>query len=175
MKTAFVDVDTQNDFMLPAGALYVPGAELLLPSIARLNRHAASNRIPLIATMDAHAENDPEFSVWPAHCVAGTFGQKKPLELWLDPHVVEKQALDCFTSPRMHELLRELEADRFVVYGVTTEYCVAFAAHGLLGAGRRVELVTDAVRELRREDADRTFTEFTARGGVLTTLAAVFS
>jgi nicotinamidase/pyrazinamidase len=37
MKTVFVDVDTQIDFLFPAGALYVPGAERLLPAIARLN------------------------------------------------------------------------------------------------------------------------------------------
>ena len=37
MKTAFIDVDTQIDFMFPAGALYVPGAELVLPQVATLN------------------------------------------------------------------------------------------------------------------------------------------
>ena len=36
MKLYF-DIDTQIDFMFPAGALYVPGAEKLLPRIAQLN------------------------------------------------------------------------------------------------------------------------------------------
>src|SRR5215467_5124827 len=39
MTTAFVDVDTQFDFLLPTGALSVPGAERIIPTIARLNRH----------------------------------------------------------------------------------------------------------------------------------------
>ena len=30
MKTVFMDVDTQLDFLYPAGALYVPGAERLI-------------------------------------------------------------------------------------------------------------------------------------------------
>ena len=32
----FWEVDTQADFMLPGGKLYVPGAEKLLPNIRRL-------------------------------------------------------------------------------------------------------------------------------------------
>ena len=37
MKTVFVDVDTQIDFLFPAGALYVPGAERLLPEWERIS------------------------------------------------------------------------------------------------------------------------------------------
>ena len=31
MKTVFFDIDTQIDFVFPAGALYVPGAEIFCP------------------------------------------------------------------------------------------------------------------------------------------------
>ncbi len=41
MKTVFFDVDTQIDFLYPAGALYVPGAETIVDRIAALNRFAA--------------------------------------------------------------------------------------------------------------------------------------
>ena len=67
MKTVFFDIDTQIDFLYPAGALYVPGAERLVPLIARLNRIAPA----LVSTLDAHSENDPEFQSYPPHCVAG--------------------------------------------------------------------------------------------------------
>ena len=77
MATVFIDVDSQLDFLYPAGALYVPGAERIVPAIARLNRYAAANGIPVISTTDAHTENDPEFKTWPHHCVAGTTGQRK--------------------------------------------------------------------------------------------------
>src|SRR5512138_3170374 len=88
MRTVFVDVDTQIDFLFAAGALYVPGAEQILPAISRLNRYAASQGIPLISTVDAHAENDPEFRVWPPHCVVNTVGQQKPAGSLLDSRVV---------------------------------------------------------------------------------------
>ena len=182
MKTVFFDIDTQIDFMLPAGALYVPGAERIIDRIAALNREGHI----VISTMDAHAENDPEFKSWPHHCVVGTTGQQKPAATLLEKPVVipnapcdmtiegarqillEKQQLDCFTNVNLRALLAHLNADRYVVYGVVTEICVQFAATGLLKTGKRVEIVTDAVRALSGEASRQTFADFTAAGGVLT-------
>ncbi|MGC9968947.1 MAG: isochorismatase family protein [Bryobacteraceae bacterium] len=193
MKTVFFDIDTQIDFLFPAGALYVPGAERLLPALAELNRYAAEHSIPVVSDMDAHAENDPEFKDWPAHCVAGTLGQRKPAELLLERRVVipsapgdypiegaqqiivEKQTLDVFTNPNVAGLLEKLSADRYVVYGVVTEYCVYYAVTGLLKTGKPVELVTDAIQEIDPAAAQRTLSDFVAAGGRLTTVAQITS
>ena len=170
MKTIFVDIDTQLDFLSPSGALYVPGAEHVIPAIARLNHYASEHGIPLISTMDAHAENDPEFRDWPAHCVAGTLGQRKPAATLVASQIIlEKQSVDAFTNPRMAGLTAELGAERAVVYGVVTEICVRNAAAGLQRAGLRVEIVTDAVKELSPEAADSFFAAFASAGGILTT------
>src|SRR5712692_1565888 len=191
--TAFFDIDTQIDFMFPAGSLYVPGAERIIPAIALLNRHAAAHGIPLVSDMCAHSENDPEFRDWPPHCVVGTAGQLKPQETMLEKRVVipskpgdypidgaqqiifEKQQLDLFTNPNLPQLLQRLAADRYVVYGVVTEYCVGLCAMGLLKTGKPVTLVTDAIRALSAEAADRLFREFTDRGGALLTVGEVCS
>jgi len=172
MKTVFVDVDTQIDFLFPAGALYVPGAERLLPSIARLNHFAAAQGIPLISTADAHSEDDPEFRQWPPHCVAGTIGQRKPAEtmVGVGQIIVEKQALDVFSNPDFPALLGSLAADRYVVYGVATDYCVRCAVTGLLATGKPVALVTDAIAAVNPEAGARTLAEFIARGGTFTTV-----
>lgn len=169
MKTVFFDVDTQIDFLYPAGALYVPGAESILHSVAKLNRVAPV----LISTADAHAEGDPEFKVYPPHCVAGTCGQRKPACTLVGQTVIEKQTLDCFTSPRLLPLLSELGADQYVVYGVVTEICVKFAAFGLLKTGAGVEIVTDAVKALDQHAAEVMFREFQHAGGHLTTTDSV--
>ena len=190
MKTVFVDVDTQIDFLFPAGALYVRESERLLPAIARLNRYAASKGIALISTTDAHSENDPEFKAWPPHCVAGTRGQQKPDETLLDRRtalpftpgaeieladqvVVEKQVLDVFSNPNFEALLDRLGADNYVVYGVATDYCVRCAFTGLLAAGKRVTLVTDVIAAVSPEDGARAVAEFTAKGGQLATVDGV--
>lgn len=171
MPTVFFDVDTQMDFLYPAGALYVPGAEHLVPLIAQLNHHAFARRIPLISTVDAHAENDAEFARWPPHCVAGTLGQRKPectlisqrsLAPQIAPQMIlEKQSVDCFTRSDLPGLLKALEADRCVVYGVVTEICVLNAALGLRARGYQVAIVTEAVRELSRESSEQMRAEFT--------------
>ena len=171
MPTVFFDVDTQMDFLYPAGALYVPGAEHLVPLIAQLNHHAFARRIPLISTVDAHAENDAEFALWPPHCVAGTLGQRKPESTLLPQRalapeiapqmILEKQSVHCFTNPHLPGLLKAIGADRCVVYGVVTEICVLNAALGLRARGYHVVIVTEAVRELSRESSDQVRAEFT--------------
>ena len=191
MKTVFYDVDTQLDFLYPAGALYVPGAEQIVPAVARLNAHAASHGIPVLSTMDAHAESDPEFANWPPHCVAGTIGQHKPAATLLANRAVvpnqdapvsivgavqiilEKQTLDAFATRSMPRLLEALQAERFVVYGVVTEICVLYAIRGLLAAGKQVVLVSDAVRELNSEKARAALDELQSRGGALSTVSAI--
>jgi len=89
--------------------------------------------------------------------------------------ILEKQKLDCFSNPNLVPLLTELDADRYVVYGVVTEICVRFAAFGLLKTGKRVEIVTDAVKALDESAAGKMFAEFSAAGGQLTTSSAISS
>ena len=167
MKTVFFDIDTQIDFMFPAGALYVHGAERIVSVIAQLNQCAEI----VVSTMCAHQENDPEFRDWPPHCIVGTTGQLKPQSTVRASGqiILEKQQLDLFTNPNLPKLLKDLAADEYVVYGVVTEYCVRLAALGLLKTGKPVTLVTDAIQSLRAEEGDRVIQGFTAAGGKLAT------
>jgi nicotinamidase/pyrazinamidase len=147
MSVVFVDVDTQLDFLLPAGALYAPGAERICGNLARLTAHAARAGIPVISTMDAHAENDVEFQAWPHHCVRGALGQRKLAATVAarGQHIVEKQTFDCFSNPEMERLLASLQPSRVCVYGVVTDVCVMHAVQGLLARNYQVSVVTDAV------------------------------
>ena len=187
MKTLFFDIDTQLDFLYPAGALYVPGAEHAVANIARLNHYAAVHAIPVISTTDAHPEDDPEFQQWPPHCIAGTTGQHKPEATLLARRIVipnrevplaieraqqviiEKQKLDSFTAPNFARVVELLDADRFVIYGVVTEVCVLFAARGLLKYGKPLTLVTDAVAGLTDAGSQAAIEEILAGGGALAT------
>ena len=134
-------------------------------------------------------ETDPEFKVWPHHCVAGTHGQRKAEATLLDRRivipnrfwklecpldlagaqqiVVEKQNVDVFTAPNLSRVLDLLSADRCIVYGVVTEICVLFAARGLLKRGRNVTVVTDAIETLNPADGQRALDEIAAGGGSL--------
>lgn len=191
MSTIFFDIDTQLDFLYPAGALYVPGAEKLTRRIAALNHWAAANGHLLVSSVDAHSENDPEFRLWPPHCVAGTVGQGKPAVTLLDarvvmPHgstaanfggaqqvIVEKVSTVFLHGANFQALLAAKPAERYVVYGVVTEICVKDAAFGLLKTGKPVELVTDAVEGLNAEAVKEMYGQFTAAGGKLITAAQI--
>jgi nicotinamidase/pyrazinamidase len=187
MKTVFFDVDTQLDFVYPAGSLYAPGAEEIVPALAKLTQFAKANQIQILSTADAHSEDDPEFEEWPPHCVVGTAGQQKCSATLALPQpgilcsrsraavpsglqiIIEKQHTDCFTNPNLLPLLASLKAERYVVYGVVSEICVRQAALGLLQTGARVELVTDAIRHLNAEAYEIMLSEYQSAGGVLTT------
>lgn len=193
-KIFFVDIDTQRDFMLPKGALYVPGAERLIPKLRRLFDFAKKNEVHILSSADAHSSNDPEFGQFPAHCVEGTEGQRK-LEETLLPHpliiknksidrnlledvkkhlqiIVEKQTFDVFSNPVTGRLLRILPP-RAIVFGVATEYCVQSACLGLRRYGVHTVLLNDTVRAISHDTEREALHNLRRAGVVFTTLDAL--
>ncbi len=185
-KVVFWEVDTQKDFMLPGGKLYVPGAERLLPNIKRLTDAARQGLVFLVSHGCYHTQNDPEFATFPPHCVKRTAGAgfvpealtSKVVTVPNDPAaalpqdlsqyqqiLLEKQTLDIFASRHADELVKRLDPNtEFVVFGVVTEFCVRLAAKGLLDRGRRVSVVQDAIETLNPQDGQRSISELQASG-----------
>ena len=169
----------------------MPGAEKLLPNIRRLTDAARQGRVFLVSHGCFHTANDPEFQTFPPHCVKGTAGAelvpealtgkvarvpneaaaKVPEDLsQFHQILLEKQTLNIFESKHADELLQRLGKDpEFVVFGVVTEYCVSFAAKGLLQRGRRVAVVQDAIETLKKEEGHATLAELARLGARLTT------
>ena len=175
------DVDTQVDFMLPHGKLYVPGAEETMPAMARLVEAARATGVTHVASADDHELTDPEISdepdlrnTYPPHCLRGTTGAEKvpetkqgdPLPLshvpfppGLVPDLVGgrreilllKKNFNVFTNPNTDPLLDALDPDEIVVFGVATDVCDDAAIRGFLQRGRRVRFVEDAARGLDEE------------------------
>jgi nicotinamidase/pyrazinamidase len=188
-KFIFWEVDVQRDFMLPGGALYVPGAEKLLPNIRKLTDAARRDEVFLVSHGCFHAVDDPEFAQFPPHCVKGTPGAELVPEAltdrvaWVEnlesaalpsdlskyqQIVLEKQTLDIFQSRHAEALVERLgSATEFVVFGVVTEYCVSFAARGLLARKRRVAVVRDAIETLSPAAGDQTVSELERLGARL--------
>ena len=190
----FVDVDTQRDFLEPDGALFIKGSEVIRPQLARLTAFAREQGIPVLATACAHHPGDPEFQVFPPHCLLGTPGQERVSETaWpggmtfepgssvpdpLPPHLtLPKQEYDVFSNPDASKVVEAYSRNRptFVVYGVATDYCVKCAVLGLLERNQRVALVVDAIRPVDPAQDAAILTDFTHRGAVLTLTDVVCS
>jgi nicotinamidase/pyrazinamidase len=169
--------------MEPSGGLYVTGSEKLAGNLERLVRFAGKKNIPLIASMDTHTPDDPEFEQWPPHCIRGTRGHDKIAATsvadvrWvgmseesviLEPGVellIEKHIYSMFDNPNTDGILRQIDADVYVVFGVATDYCVRGAALGLIERGLKTILVTDAVESVA-EDTGREALEEMKKAGV---------
>jgi len=190
---AFFDVDTQVDFMLPHGRLYVPGAGEIIPNLVKLMSYARENGFPVLSSADAHAPDDPEFAIWPPHCVAGTPGQQRipetlfpdavvipsrsgafdPPAQWPSQIIIEKPTYDTAANPNFDAILRALGFRRLVVFGVATEYCVRAVALALRERGFPVDLVVDAIKAITEEGGRKALEEVTAAGVRLVTTADV--
>jgi nicotinamidase/pyrazinamidase len=125
--TLFWDVDTQVDFMDPSGALYVPGAETIVPNLGRLTLHATRSGISRAGSVDRHTPDDPEISdrpdfreTYPPHCLAGTPGAAKIAAtaaqnpIWISSNPVPAPALAAQVRNHRGEVF--LEKQRFDVF-----------------------------------------------------------
>jgi nicotinamidase/pyrazinamidase len=191
-RIAFIDVDTQVDFMEPGGKLYAQGAEQIKPNLARLMRCARERAVPLVSSVDAHAPGDAEFGEFPPHCLKGTPGQRKvvesitgrevfvenaPSDTIPDPTrvhpVLEKQQFSLFTNQRAEQVIGATGARELVVFGVVTEVCVRQAVLGLLERGYAVRVVEDAIWPIDPAGGAAALAEMVGAGARLTTTDAV--
>jgi nicotinamidase/pyrazinamidase len=171
--TVLWDVDTQVDFVLPDGKLYVGGAEQTVPAMRALVEAARGAGVVHVASADDHElidaeiSDDPDFrTTYPPHCLRGTRGARKvpeteqedPVPIGLDPFpdrflegrefLLLKKNFDVFTNRNAERLLERLDPDEVIVFGVATDVCDDAAILGLLERGRRVAFVEDAARGL---------------------------
>jgi nicotinamidase/pyrazinamidase len=192
------DVDTQVDFMLPDGKLYVPGAEETIPAMKRLVDAARAAGVVHVASADDHELTDEEISeepdlqtTYPPHCLRGTRGARKipetdqndpvPItreqipERYLDGRefLLLKKNFDVFTNSNTERLLERLDPDEIVVFGVATDVCDDAAIRGFLERGRKVRFVEDAARGLDESRVATCTAAWRERGVEFTTVDEV--
>ncbi len=162
-----------------------------IPIVASADKHELS---------DLEISDTPDWkSTFPPHCMRGTPGQVKIEESKLEnPLVIEpelqdpgalaqqvlahrgdfllnKRAVDVFTNANVPALLRALEPQAIVLYGVATDFCNRYAVEGLLRALPPVELylVTDAVRAIVPEEGDRLIAGWKGQGVRMVTVRQI--
>jgi nicotinamidase/pyrazinamidase len=195
---ALILVDIQNDF-LPGGALAVPDGDAI---ISMANRLQAA--FPLVvATQDWHPANHGSFAanhpgkkvfehiqldglpqtLWPAHCVQGTFGAE--LAPGLQRERIAKifrkgtdAGIDSYSglfdnghrkSTGLGEWLKAMGVREVFVCGLATDYCVKNTALDAAQLGFKTHFIEDASRgvNLRPDDVKNAIAEMN-RAGIAT-------
>lgn len=172
MKNFVVVVDTQYDFMMPNGILYVKGAEeTITPMIQYLASLTPETTAGVLFTFDTHIkeeyEGSPESEMFPLHCELGTNGHDNVLNQNLVHNGIEKFTLQkpvfdmwasddlVFGDVETWEDVEEMFAEGFVedtqatiidIIGVALNFCVKQAADGFLERGFVVRLHTSMTR-----------------------------
>jgi nicotinamidase/pyrazinamidase len=165
MKKFLVVVDTQFDFMMPKGALYVQGAEeIIVPGINFLANLNPDEYAGVLFTYDTHTpeiyEGSPESQQFPIHCVKGTPGwenvfnpklvnqdiatftlEKGVFNMWEEENIkIEDEDGDLAEREYFFEHLKN-HADTVVVIGVAADFCVKWAIDGFVQRGWNVEVI----------------------------------
>lgn len=177
MRDVILVVDTQADFMLPDGALPVPGADAIVTSLTQwLARRTPADTAAIVFTFDTHfADTYPgsaEAALFPIHCVKGTDGWRNLLDPQSVPPTIpcrtlEKGVFDMWdedglvlcdvhgkSPPVARDLffdeLRRQGIERAVVVGVAADYCVRWAIDGLVRRGFSVTVPESLTRGIER-------------------------
>jgi nicotinamidase/pyrazinamidase len=178
-KRILIVVDAQGDFCNPDGALYVPGAELVVGKINRLLRNLDRNEYShVLFTFDTHqAEgwaDTEEGKMFPIHCVQNTEGwmlviepeqvpfditkvvlYKGVFDMWASPTVVIQPYVGSSSDMTLiGDFFGRIVAPGVTgvdVCGVATDYCVNDAVRGLLRKGFKVRVFSDLVKGINRE------------------------
>jgi nicotinamidase-related amidase len=144
---ALLIIDLLEDFIAPDGALTLgPDGER---ACAQAGLALASWRRRgglVVHVTDAHQPNDPEFSVWPVHCVVGTLGARERPEVAAQSGelVLPKQHFSAFYKTELEDVLRQHRVRSVTLCGVCTNICVLYTAADAQMRGLGIEVLADA-------------------------------
>ncbi len=121
---------------------------------------------------------------WPVHCVQGSHGAKIAKEL-LKPDIVIQKGMhpniDSYSGffdnahrakTELDDLLKKHHAQKLVILGIATDYCVKYTVLDGLSLGYEVMVVTDGCRgvDMPNGSCDEAFAEMKKSGAILATL-----
>jgi len=136
-KSALIIVNMQNDFVKEGGNLVVPAASETVPGIQNLLKIARNSGVKIAFTQDTQFENDPEFNIWPEHCMINTWGWQIIDELKPEYQelICQKNRYDGFYGTWLeHFLSRIWNVEHLVIVGTVSNIC---ALHTASSAGLR--------------------------------------
>jgi nicotinamidase/pyrazinamidase len=163
-RTIFWDADTQYDFVMPDGKLYMEGADRIIPVVSEVRATALDQGCSIIASQDWHRLSNPEISenpdfkdTFPPHCMAGTPGAARvgylgtlPID-YVDPEPRNPGELQELVQPRQFHVVIRKEAISAFSNPNTIPLLEAANAGRIFVFGVALDVcVEDALRNLAR-------------------------
>jgi nicotinamidase/pyrazinamidase len=133
-RRALLVVDMLRGFLEPEGSLYCGDASRdIIPYVARRIRTFARRGDLVVLVCDRHDADDPEFRLYPAHCVKGSWEAEivPGLPVPEGSRLIPKTTLDPFYRTDLDRVLNRYGPDEVEVLGVCTNICVLIAVIGL--------------------------------------------
>lgn len=173
MTKFLVVIDTQVDFMLPAMALPVLGADRMIPLV---NKFLATldpvEYSGVLFTHDTHApevyKDSEEAKAFPIHCVKGTPGwenvfnpgiiknidvcflEKGVFNMWEESSLDITSEEDPLPRDFVFEAIKKYGVEEIEIMGVAADYCVFWAIQGFVERGFKVTVLEDFVAGINR-------------------------
>ena len=136
-------------------ALHIDGAQSIIPNINR-EMEALKDGDHVIHVCDEHSKDDPEFKVWPKHCVTGT-EECEVADGFADrPYKkISKTRFSAFFRTGLDQTLETLgDIEELIVTGVCTDICIFATALDARYRDLKVVVPRDCVFPLDRERGD---------------------
>lgn len=130
------------------GSLYSPRYDRLVPRLHQRLESAEAEGVPIVFLVDSHAPGDPEFDVFPQHCVEGSGEDEIIPELKESADrntVVRKHTFSGFWETDLEAVLESLAPELIEVTGVCTDICVLHTVYDLRVRGYEVLVRKDLV------------------------------
>ncbi len=130
------------------GALFSPRYDPMVPRLRERLAAAEVEGVPIVFLVDTHAPDDPEFKMFPPHCVEGSGEDEVIPELqeFADRGtVVRKSTFSGFHETDLDSVLAPLAPNVVEVVGVCTDICVLHTVAGLRARGYEVVVHQDLV------------------------------
>ena len=147
MANAVLVIDMLRGFLEEGYPLYCgTRARRVIPNVQRLLERELAQDSRVFFIGDRHAPDDPEFKVFPPHCIEGTAEAEVISELSHYPgEVIPKRRYSAFFNTLLEEKLEELKPEKLIVCGVCTNICVLHTVADARNREYEVEVPVDCV------------------------------
>jgi len=143
-------VDALRGFLEPEFPLYCGyHAREIIPKIKQL---LDSTDEPLIFVRDEHTKDDPEFEIFPEHCLRHSKeAQIIPELAHFDGTFVSKKTINAFWLTSLSSFVADHKPKTITVVGVCTDICVLYTVAGLRLRGYHVIVPSACVTSFDQE------------------------